>query len=115
MSTFSTFHKKIAIVASASPLLFFFFGDKISLCSPDCPRTFSVDQTSNSEICLPFPWSTGIKRIYPCLPAFIFDYEVKTSFNFPSCIEEVQASFILEASTLNTDLHSQPHSLLTLR
>jgi hypothetical protein len=35
---------------------FGFFQDKVSLCSPDCPGTHSVDQADlNSEIHLPLP------------------------------------------------------------
>jgi hypothetical protein len=34
----------------------FFFRDSVSLCSPGCPGTHSVDQlASNSEIHLPLP------------------------------------------------------------
>jgi hypothetical protein len=45
---------------------FFFFSilwDRVSLCSPGCPRTHSLDQTSLelTEICLPLPPSAAIK------------------------------------------------------
>jgi hypothetical protein len=42
-----------------------FFQDRVSLCSPGCPGTHSVDQAHlNSEICLPLPPTAWQHRLF---------------------------------------------------
>jgi hypothetical protein len=53
-----------------------FFGDRVSLCSPGCPGTHSVDQAGlelrNPPASLCFP-SVGIKGVcHHCLASFFF-------------------------------------------
>jgi hypothetical protein len=47
--------------------LFLFFRDRVSLCSPGCPGTHSVDQlASNSEIRLPLPSKYKFSYVIMC-------------------------------------------------
>jgi hypothetical protein len=54
-----------------SSLLFFIFRDRVSLCSPGCPGTHSVDQAGLelTEMHLPLPPSAGIKGVHYNYPA----------------------------------------------
>jgi hypothetical protein len=49
-------HVWVQVSGSASGV-FLFFRDRVSLCSPGCPGTHSVDQAGLElkEICLPLP------------------------------------------------------------
>jgi hypothetical protein len=50
--------------------LFFCFFETVSLCSPGCPGTHSVDQTG-LEICLPLPPKCWDERRAPPHPAWL--------------------------------------------
>jgi hypothetical protein len=71
-------------------LLFFFFWDRVSLCSSGCPGTHSVDQAV-LEICLPLPRKCWDYRPAPPLPA---DNEFTSFAVVEPCVSEKKISKI---------------------